>query len=156
MATRKEKVAGLLRLHVLRDKQHQISRGDNYNKFYLLLLFDNLVLFACLRVILASWQQWTMEVHCWQIGKFGTNKRWETWVKNAAELQIFFLILLALIWLLILILCCLLAFYSLLLLTLQVWFFLSLKWNKSMWSKNLSLVFPLIWVDVLVRMRGCR
>ena len=23
------------------DKQHQISRGDNYNKFYLLLLFDH-------------------------------------------------------------------------------------------------------------------
>mgnify|MGYP001791711405 CR=1 FL=1 len=25
----------------LGDKQHQISRGDNYNKFYLLLLFDH-------------------------------------------------------------------------------------------------------------------
>ena len=23
------------------DKQYQISRGDNYNKFYLLLLFDH-------------------------------------------------------------------------------------------------------------------
>ena len=26
---------------MLGDKQHQISRGDNYNKFYLLLLFDH-------------------------------------------------------------------------------------------------------------------
>ena len=28
-------------LEVLGDKQHQISCGDNYNKFYLLLLFDH-------------------------------------------------------------------------------------------------------------------
>ena len=28
-------------LKTLGDKQHQISHGDNYNKFYLLLLFDH-------------------------------------------------------------------------------------------------------------------
>ena len=27
--------------HLSGDKQHQISRGDNYNKFYLQLLFDH-------------------------------------------------------------------------------------------------------------------
>ena len=28
-------------MKMLGDKQHQISRGYNYNKFYLLLLFDH-------------------------------------------------------------------------------------------------------------------